>query len=80
MKRVRISSIAPIRRGSFPISRKNVTLYRRLLREDSKPPPLLLGAKLPDGRWQLFDGRHRLRAAILEGRKTVEVFVMVRGA
>jgi hypothetical protein len=76
-KRIRITSIAPIRRGRWPLERLRVARYRKMLRQGLKPPPLVLGERLPDGRWQLFDGRHRLRAATLEDRKMIEVFMML---
>ena len=59
------------------IDPKRVKLYRQMLRAGERAPPLLLGEPLPDGRWQLFDGFHRLRAAKLEGIERVEVFKMI---
>jgi ParB-like chromosome segregation protein Spo0J len=70
-KRMRIASIKPIRSGR--IDPKLVAAYRQMLREGKKAPPIDLGERTPDGRWQLLDGRHRLKAAILEGAKTIMV-------
>ena len=73
--RMPIRLIKPIYRSPFgAIDRKRVADYRRMLREGSKPPPIDLGARLPDGRWQLLEARHRLKAAELEGRKIIEAF------
>ena len=76
-KRIRINSIAPIRRGIWPMEPARVSRYRKMLRDGHEPPPLIVGERLADGRWQLIDGRHRLRAAILEGRKTVEAHMTI---
>jgi hypothetical protein len=77
MKR-RITSIRPIYNSpQGKVNPARVRHYRQMLKEGKRLPPVTLDIRLPDGRWQLYDGRHRLRATILEGRKTIEVFHLV---
>jgi hypothetical protein len=76
-KRLPLSSIKTIARGSWKMEPERVARYRRMLREGKKPPPIQVTFRLPDGRWQLFDGRHRLRAARLEHAKTIEVEFLI---
>jgi hypothetical protein len=52
--------IRPLR-GKDKIDRKRVTAYRQMLRAGMRPPPITLDIRLADGRWRLFDGRHRLK-------------------
>ena len=73
VRRMRIELIRPMVRGLWPMEPELVTAYRRMLREGKKPPPVKLGHRLAGGRWQLVDGRHRLKAAKLEGAKTIKV-------
>ena len=40
-----------------------VALYRQMLRDGRRPPPVQLLHRLGDGRWQLGDGAHRMMAA-----------------
>jgi len=73
MRRIRIDLIRSIARGWWPIDPKRVRAYRQMLREGKRPPPIDLGDRLPDGRWKLLDGRHRLKTAKLKGARTIEV-------
>ena len=79
MKRMRITSIRPIYKIGVDgkMNPEQVKHYRQMLREGKRLPPIALGHRLEDGRWQLEDGRHRLRAVKLEGRKTIEVFHLI---
>ena len=56
-----------------------VALYRQMLRDGRRPPPVQLLHRLGDGRWQLGDGAHRMMAARLEGKKQVEAIKLICG-
>ena len=60
------------------MDRTRVAYYRRMLRDEGKLPPIAVGEKVGK-RWKLFDGRHKLKAAKLEGRKTIDVIKVIQG-
>ena len=67
--RIRISDIARWRCDYPPVARR----YATMLRDGHKLPPIMvvdLG-----GVYQIFNGKHRARAAKMLGRKTIEAKV-----
>jgi uncharacterized ParB-like nuclease family protein len=58
------------------LDRKKVTRYRQALRRGDTFPPIWVIKHRP-GLYELFDGYHRLHAHRLEGRKTIQIRVVV---
>jgi ParB-like chromosome segregation protein Spo0J len=59
------------------LDRKKITRYRQALRRGDIFPPILV-MQYRRGRYEVFDGFHRYHAHRLEGRKTIEIFVIVK--
>jgi ParB-like nuclease domain len=70
---VRISDIAPLRCAYLPGARR----YAALLRAGHRLPPIKLIGQPGRYRFRIFDGAHRMQAAKIVGRKTVEAVVLV---
>lgn len=59
-----------------PFDRKKVTRYRQALRRgDTFPPVGVIQHRI--GRYEVLDGFHRFHAHRLEGRKTIQITVVV---
>jgi ParB-like chromosome segregation protein Spo0J len=56
------------------ISEEKIDLYRKLLREGSRTPPLYVKS-LPNDRYEILDGNHRLKARQREGWSEIEVII-----
>jgi ParB-like chromosome segregation protein Spo0J len=76
MTRIRLLPTSMLAHQNVPIDEFKVQLYREMLRSGSRQPPLR-GKELPDGRFEISDGNHRLKALSLEGRSFAEVIVGV---
>src|SRR5262249_25640554 len=71
VSRIRISDIKPWRCDSPPIAQR----YAAMLRAGYKLPPIILIDL--GGVYEIFNGKHRTRAAKMLGRKTIEAKVGV---
>jgi ParB-like chromosome segregation protein Spo0J len=68
------SSLVPNAKPTY-IEESKVTAYRKLLREGSRQPPILV-SKLPGNRFSISDGHHRHRARLAKGWSETEVVVV----
>jgi hypothetical protein len=71
---VPIASIVPTRHS--PISWVMVEEYRQMLLQGLKAPPIEV-VQMQEGRWLIWNGHHRWKAAVLERRAEILV-VQVR--
>jgi uncharacterized ParB-like nuclease family protein len=72
--RALISSVI-LGRRSEKLDRKKVIRYRQALRRGDTFPPIDVIKHRP-GRYEVFDGYHRLHAHRLESRKTIQIRVV----
>jgi len=74
--RIRIDQITKTRRWAGPMHKPGVRMYRDMIRASQKLPPLEV-IRLGRGIYALQDGWHRLAALRAEGRKYVDVLVII---
>jgi len=75
-KLVRLDAIASNAECLAGVDLMMVAHYRALLREGSKPPPILLWGKNREKFYVISDGNHRVLAALLEGCTHIEADIV----
>ena len=73
--RVLVRSVVLGRRRD-KLDRKKITRYRHALRRGDTFPPIAV-IKHRSGHYEVLDGYHRFHAHRLEGRKTIQINVIV---
>jgi ParB-like chromosome segregation protein Spo0J len=77
-RRHKTVSVNMIRQQSTLISKKRIAKYAAAMKKGGKFPRVLV-TKMPNGRYILEDGHHRLRAALKLGADKIRVHIMHGG-